>query len=180
MFFADPKTRAGHSRADLVKTGRRIMQALIDADDPAAGTRLRILADDETWRAMDQTGNTAQFRFIPALSRLGVTDRSAVETDWVDIAWWADSMEQIAPRLSGMIQAIGASNGDPADNPEFMKKRANLAEALGAVTRNTRAAFVGGWGLAVMFALSGGAAEVEMDIAWDGKGKPAPLSKGAA
>jgi hypothetical protein len=45
-----------------------------------------------------------------------------------------------------------------------MKKRKALADALADVARNSRAAFAEGWGLAVMFALSGKRAVAQMDL----------------
>ncbi|MGH9695840.1 MAG: hypothetical protein ACRD5Z_16935, partial [Bryobacteraceae bacterium] len=56
---------------------------------------------------------------------------------------------------------------DPTTDPEFMKKREALAHVLGAVARHTRAAFAEGWGLAVMAALSSGAAKISMDVGWN-------------
>jgi hypothetical protein len=50
-----------------------------------------------------------------------------------------------------------------------MKARATLANVLGAVTRNTNAAFVHGWGAAVMFALSGRHGSATMDLTWNSK-----------
>ncbi len=153
LFFADPATRTPHSRDTLARTGRQTMLALIDSGDPAADVRRRVLADDDTWSKMDESGNVAQFRFIPALGN----QWSAVATDWTDIAWWADAMEQIAPRLAQVL--------DATDDAGFTEKREKLAAALAAVTRNTHAAFVGGWGLAVMYALSGRSADARIEIA---------------
>jgi hypothetical protein len=159
LFFSDPASRTPRSRAEFVRVGRQTMRALIDAGDPAGPVRLAVLANDAAWSKMDELGNTAAFNTIPALSALGPTQLGAVETDWVAVAWWADAMEKIAPALA---QVIGGT-----DSPDFMKKRQKLADLLAAVTRNTHAAFVGGWGLAVMFALSGAAAAA-MDISADG------------
>ncbi len=152
LFFADPATRTAHTRDQLERTGRRAMLALIDPGDPAAGIRRRILEDDDTWSRMDETGNVAQFRFIPSLGG----QWSAVAPDWIAVAWWADAMEQIAPRLAQVLDAAGDAS--------FDDRREKLAGALAAVTRNAQAAFVGGWGLAVMYALSGGSADAQVEI----------------
>ena len=77
-------------------------------------------------------------------------------------------MLEVAPKLSDMLAAVERSTAaDPTTDLEFMKKREALAHVLGAVARNTRSAFAEGWGLAVMAALSDGAAKVSMDIGWN-------------
>jgi len=146
----------------LVRQGRTVMMALIDPADPAGMVRRSVLANDAAWQAMDESGNPAQFQFIGALSGLGPTQLGAVTADWTAIAWWADAMEKIGPALAGALAGTGS--------PDFMKKRQKLAGLLASVTRNTHAAFVGGWGLAVMFALSG-AAKATLDISSDGNSR---------
>ncbi len=153
LFFSDPAAQTPHTRDELERIGRDAMLALIDPGDEAADIRRRVLADDDTWRAMDQTGNVAQFRFIPSLG----SQWSAVAADWVAVAWWADAMEQVAVRLAEML-----ADGDPGT---FDSRRAKLASALAAVTRNTHAAFVEGWGLAVMYELCGRTAAAQVEIA---------------
>ena len=162
LFFADPTARTLRARADLVRQGRTVMMALIDPADPAGMVRRSVLANDAAWQAMDESGNPAQFQFIGALSGLGPTQLGAVTADWTAIAWWADAMEKIGPALAGALAGTGS--------PDFMKKRQKLAGLLASVTRNTHAAFVGGWGLAVMFALSG-AAKATLDISSDGNSR---------
>jgi hypothetical protein len=153
LFFADPATRTPHTRAELERIGREAMLALIDPGDDAADIRRRVLADDNTWSAMDQTGNVAQFRFIPSLG----SQWSAVAADWIAVAWWADAMEKVAPQLADVLAA--------PNDAAFAARRGKLAAALAAVTRNTHAAFVGGWGLAVMYALCGRTATAQVEIA---------------
>ena len=168
LFFSDPAARVPHAREHLVRIGRQTMLALIDPGDPAGAVQRRILADDAAWAAMDQNGNTANFARLPELRGLSATDLAAVSVDWIDIAWWADAISELAPRLADLLAAIGQSD---AAGPDLAKPREKVAGLLASVTRNTRAAFVGGWGLAVMFALSGRSAQVEMDLAWDGNAR---------
>jgi len=168
LFFADPRGRILHTRGEMAGIGRRTMRALIDPGDPAAAVRSSVLADDAAWSAMDQNGNTAQFQFLPELQRFSASDLQAVIPDWIAIAWWADSMEQLGPRLVDVLAAPAGS--------DFTGKRKKLADQLSAVTRDTHAAFVGGWGLAVMLALSGAAASATMDLAWDGNAQHYPLA----
>ncbi len=126
--------------------------------------RQRILADDAVWSEMDRLGNVAVFSTIPALGARWFS----VATDWTDIRWWSGAMVEIAPRLAEMLAA-----GQDAD---FESRRKKLAGALAGVTRNAHAAFVGGWGLAVMFALSDGSAAAAIDIA--AEPQPASYNKG--
>jgi hypothetical protein len=168
LFFADPVKRTMRSQAEFERIGRTIMLALIDPADPAGEIRRSVLANDRIWAAMDDTGAVASFRTIPGLTELGPTQIGAVGVDWIDVRWWADSMVEISRQLAQLISVIDASTAaDPSADPEFMKNREKVAASLAAVTRRAHAAFVGGWGLAVMAALSGSAA-LAMDINWDG------------
>ena len=78
-------------------------------------------------------------------------------------------MTKVAPKLSAVLSALKSSTAkDPTTDPNFMKKRKDLQSVLGQVTRNSRAAFAGGWGIAVMEAVCQFAAPVTMDINADG------------
>ena len=171
LFFADPAKRTMRSQAEFERIGRTTMLALIDPADPAGEVRRSVLANDRIWAAMDDTGAVASFRTIPGLTALGPTQIGAVGVDWIDVRWWADSMLEINKQLALLIAAIDASTAaDPSADPEFMKNREKVAASLAAVTRRAHAAFVGGWGLAVMAALSGSAA-LTLDINWDGNAR---------
>ena len=171
LFFADPSKRTIRSQADFERIGRTTMLALIDPADPAGEVRRSVLANDQIWAAMDDTGAVASFRTIPGLMALGPTQIGAVGADWIDVRWWADSMLQISEQVAHLISAIDASTAaDPFANPEVTTNREKVATSLAAVTRRTHAAFVGGWGLAVMAALSG-LAVLNMDISWDGNAR---------
>jgi hypothetical protein len=171
LFFADAAKRKIRSQADFERIGRATMLALIDPADPAGDVRRSVLASDQIWAAMNDAGAVASFRTIPGLTALGPTQIAAVGTDWIDVRWWADSMSAIGEQLTQMISAIDASTAaDPSADPEFMKTRAKVAASLATVTRRAHAAFVGGWGLAVMAALSGSAG-LTMDISLDGSAR---------
>ena len=119
---------------------------------------------------MDSIGNTAAFGNILYLSHLSATELSAVSSDWISIVWWAEALSKIAPALSSAIVALSKAPAEnPSQDPGFVKARTKLANVLGAVTRNTDAAFVHGWGAAVMFALSGKHGSAEMNLTWNSK-----------
>ncbi len=78
-------------------------------------------------------------------------------------------MSKVAPKLSDVLSALKNSTAkDPTTDPNFMKKRKDLIAVLGQVTRHSRASFAGGWGIAVMEAVSQFAAPVTMDISAEG------------
>lgn len=170
IFYGDSSLQSQRSGSELEKTGREVMCTLLDPTVDTDAVRISILQNDAAWEQMDSIGSTAAFSTIPYLSHLGVTQLAAVSADWVSIAWWADALSQIAPALSATTAALAsASPKDPTHDPSFMKAREKLANVLGAVTRNTNAAFVHGWGEAVMFALSGRHGTAQMDIDWNSK-----------
>jgi hypothetical protein len=77
-------------------------------------------------------------------------------------------MVKLGGQLAGLIPVLAASpTADPTKDADFMSHRRKVAAALAAVTHDAHAAFAGGWGLAVMFALSGSAPALTMDIGWD-------------
>jgi len=170
IFYKDPASQTQRSRVELEEVGRIVMRTLLDPSDDSDAVRLSILKNDNAWTQMDSIGNTAGFSNILYLSHLSATELSAVSSDWVSIVWWAEALSKIAPALSSAIIALSkASAENPTHDPGFVKARTKLANVLGAVTRNTDAAFVHGWGAAVMFALSGKHGSAEMNLTWNSK-----------
>jgi hypothetical protein len=170
IFYKDPVSQTQRSRKELEQVGRNVMCTLLDPSDDTDAVRLSTLKNDNAWTQMDNIGNTAVFNNIPYLNHLSTTELSAVSADWISIVWWADALSKITPALSLATVALSKAPADnPTQDPAFMKARAKLANVLGAVTRNTDAAFVHGWGAAVMFALSGKHGSAEMDLTWNSK-----------
>jgi hypothetical protein len=170
IFYKDPASQAQRSNAELEQVGRDVMCLLLDPSDPTDAIRLGVLQNNNAWAQMDEIGNTAAFSGIPELGGLGPTQLGAVSADWISIVWWAQALAKIAPALSATTLALGqAPPNNPSQDAGFMKARAKLANVLGDVTRNTSAAFVHGWGAAVMFALSGRHGSAEMDLTWNSK-----------
>ncbi len=169
IFYKDPASQTQRSNAELEQAGRDVMCLLLNPADPTDAVRLSVLRNSSAWAQMDEIGNTAAFGGIPELSGLGPTQLAVVTADWISIVWWAQALAQIAPALSATMLALSQAPGNPSQDAGFMKARAKLANVLGDVTRNTSAAFVHGWGAAVMFALSGRHGTAEMDLTWNSK-----------
>jgi hypothetical protein len=172
LFFADPAKRQPRSRADIEGAGRKAMIALIDPGDPGAAARLSALQTDAIWAAMDSSGNTGSFNTIPGLNHLSANDLADVVADWTDIRWWSDSMLQLAPHLATLLTLLDSiPAGNYSTNPQFLSDAKQFEKQLGNFVKSTRAAFVDGWGMAVVSALAGASSSKTMDIAWTGTTK---------
>ena len=170
IFYRDPTSQTLRSRQEVERQGRDVMCLFLDPSDPTDAARLSVLRNDAAWQQMDEIGNTAAFHSIPYLSHLGPTQLGAVTADWVSIVWWADALSNVAPALDAVITALDdAPIEDPTGDTGLLKARAHLANVLGSVTRKTDAAFVHGWGAAVLFALSGRHGSAEMNMTWNSK-----------
>jgi hypothetical protein len=169
LFFKDPAQRTTRSLAELEQTGRRMMLAFTDPSAPNATALISVLKDDALWAAMDAQGAVSTFGTIDGLRRLNPNELAYVGSAWTDITWWADAMSKVAPKLVDVLNALQQSTApDFSKDRKFMAARNALAGVLGQVTRNSRAAFAGGWGVAVMEQLSGFAAPTTLDIIADG------------
>ena len=169
LFFKDPARQTPWSHQELEKIGRQVMVALVDPTEPTGPARIAALKNDAVWATMDNKGAVTSFGTIEGLQKLNPNELSDVGVDWIDITWWADAMSKVAPKLSDVLSALKSSTAkDPTTDPNFMKKRKELIAVLGQVTRHSRAAFAGGWGIAVMETVSRFAAPVTMDISAEG------------
>jgi hypothetical protein len=168
LFFKDPDQKSARTLPEFETIGRQVLAALIDPESPNGSDRIRILKDDATWAAMDDKGAVATFNTIDGLKNLNPNALAVVGSDWTDVTWWADAMSKVTPKLSLVLSALKATTAaDPTADRKFMKARRNLEAAIGQVTRNSRAAFAGGWGVAVMETVCQFAAPLTMDITAD-------------
>jgi hypothetical protein len=141
FFFTDIQKLTPRKTSDLEKIGRNVLASLLDPEDPTDLQRMQVLYNDAAWAAMDATGSN-----IPA----------PYYSDWFDITVsWAPSIAQVGPILADTIAYARTVKGDPSKDPAFMKKRANLAHAIAAATRNTKAAFNPNFPICVMATLAG-------------------------
>lgn len=141
FFFTDIQKLTPRKAVDLEKIGRNVLASLLDPQDPTDLQRMQVLYNDAAWAAMDATGSN-----IPA----------PYYSDWFDItASWAPAIAKVGPILADAIAYAKTVQGDPIQDPTFMKKRANLAHALASVTRNTKAAFNQNFPVCAMATLGG-------------------------
>jgi hypothetical protein len=167
MFFSDPINRLARTLDELEQVGRETMIGMLNPQDPTDKARIAILQDPNLWAAMDTNGNTNAFDTIDGLGNLAPTLLAAVTSDWVSIRWWANAVDKVGPILGDTLRTLAEiKGGDPSHDPDFLKQRAQLENVLGAVTRNTNAAFVPGWGIAAISRLSLGHGSPEMDLVW--------------
>lgn len=167
MFFSDRTKLVVRTQDELEQIGRETMIGMLNRQDATDKERIAILRNSTTWAAMNSVGNANAFSTIEGLSNLPPTLLAAVRSDWISIRWWAETVAKVGPILGETLKSLeDVSLGDPSHDPNFMNQRKRLENALGAVTRNGNAAFVHGWGVAVIFALSGNHGAAEMDIEW--------------
>jgi len=165
LFFADPKTRLCRSAFELKHIGRQTMAALIDPTEPTSAARLSALNNDTIWAAMDDMGAAAEFSTISYLQHCTTNEIADIRADWTDVTWWVDSMMRVGPALAQLLTVAGQSKAtDPTTDPKFMSAQDKLAQVLGQVGKNARATFAGGWGIAVMNALSKNGAALDMTV----------------
>lgn len=165
LFFADPKTRMSRSASELNHIGRQTVAALIDPAEPTSAARLSALNNDTIWAAMDDLGVVTNFATIPYLQHCTTNEIADIGTDWTDVTWWVDSMVRVGPALAQLLKVTGQSKAaDPTTDPQFMSAQSKLAQVLGQVGKNAHAAFAGGWGVAVMNAVSSNRAALDMTV----------------
>jgi len=168
IFFSNVVSRTPRTQDELERVGRKVMTGLIDPTEPINATRISFLENDAAWSAMDEDGNTANFETLPGFGALSTNELASVTVDWVGIRWWSDAICRVAPGLAQTLQVLDEITAtDPTSDPNFMKQRETLAAILGAVAKDTKAAFVNTWGPAVISALSSQKPAASLDIAWD-------------
>ncbi len=168
LFFADIAQRTPRTRDELERIGRQVKVSLLNPTETGGVARINVLNNDAIWSAMDDNGNVQDFGTIPELRSLGPNDLADVGADWKDIRDWTNSMLQVAPKLKDLLAAAEQSTApNPETDSNFVNKRKALQNALGSVAQNAHSAFGDGWGLAVMSALSGGTAQLTLDIGWN-------------
>ena len=157
FFFTDIQKLTPRKALDLEKIGRNVLASLLDPQDPIDLQRINVLNNDAAWAAMDSAGSN-----IP----------TPYYSDWYDITYsWAPSIAKVGAILADTLAYAKTVQGDPTQDPTFMKKRANLAHALAAATRNTKAAFNPNFPICVMATLAGltpGDSLPSFSAAWNG------------
>jgi hypothetical protein len=140
FFFSDIQGFRPRTFADLTKTGRTVLAALLDPQDLTDQKRITALNSDEAWEKMG--ANPAQI--LPPFY-----------SDWTLITWWATAVAKVGVLLADTIQYAKTVAGDPTADKTFMKKRAALALGLDGVTHKTKGVFEKAFPICVMASLAG-------------------------
>jgi len=141
--------------------GRAAIQILVQADDEDAMRRQPAI-DDTLWSRMKERGQPG----IPAMFE-GVAGplAEAIVADYSTIRWWADAMTVTGQHLSE-FRLWHARHADASpDDPEFQKRRQDLAGHLRKVAATTREEFGAPWGLLAMNHLIGQRSGAKMLVA---------------
>lgn len=130
--------------------GRAAIQFLVLPDDDDA-IRLQPATDDVLWRHMKDTGQPG----IPALFP-GAAEplTGAIVADYSTIQWWAEAMSTMGQHLAAFRQWHASHAAAFSDDPEFQKRRQDLADQLREIARTTREEFGAPWGLIAMSQLA--------------------------
>jgi len=159
--FLDP---AGNPRPEdeYRSIGRRALAALIDpSTENITRYRLVPLMDDALWSAMCKAGSAPAIRAIlpPALKDDDVKPQ-VIASDYILIAWWAETMHSTAEILAKVREYQQAHPSLDPENNDFKKLRKRLSDHLADVARKTKEHFSDPWGLVAMDMASGRRAEM--------------------
>jgi hypothetical protein len=165
--------RAGSPRqvSEYEKAGRRAVE-LLETGDAADGARGLLAAHEEVFELIRHAGSRENaVRALEAVqtqsgSALPESMRHAIYTDYLAIRWWADSMAELAEKISEIRNFSSAAGNNAAldtDN-RFKKLRKELRNQLAAVAGNTKAMFGEPWGLVAMYLASSGNGSAHVKI----------------
>jgi hypothetical protein len=172
LFYQDVDNRKSYPPETLDRIGRDTRIALLDPTASTSIQRRTAIGNDDIWKAMNDTGDVASFRFLPGLAKLPAPALAAISADFLDIRWWRDALQKLTPRLTALLTSIDQSkSSNPLTDAAFITAHHALENALANLTSQTHSAFGDGWPLAVMYRLAasanGAAPSVQMDIGWN-------------
>ncbi len=151
MFFYNTSQRTPRPLPELTALGRNVLLGFLDADDRNDQKRRDYLRSGWSDEAPPQD--------------------SVCRADWVTIQWWASAIHNVAQPLAAAMDAFAAipAGSDPANFPDFQKKRKALADALAGVAKHDQAAFEQGWPLGVTYSIARGNTMASLRASWAGK-----------
>jgi hypothetical protein len=156
LFFRSPGQL--WDRDHYLEIGRQSMRALIERND-SDSNRYRYDLLDQHWADALQIGPNNN---LGPLMGLHLTDprelniTQLLRSDVYTIDWWATAMQTAGASILQMQQFLaGAGPATLADNPEFVRRRAQLQKTMADVIRKSVTQFDEPWGLVSMFWASG-------------------------
>ena len=111
--------------------------------------RLRAAQSDALWANMRSIGNVAAPEFRQLFPDLTTQQVSTVGVDYINIVWWSEAMLKTGQKLLAMRQYL-SQPGTGRTDPEFLKRKGDLANQLATLAGRTREDFGGPWGLLAM------------------------------
>ncbi len=145
LFFNGDQQR-GESEYD--RAGRNALTFLTYPGD-SLDYRLRAAQDDALWASMRAIGNVQSGQFRALFPDLNPQAVSNIGVDYLNIVWWTDSMLKTGQKLLAIRQYL-SQPGVSRTDPEFLKRKGDLANQLKDLAGHTKEDFGGPWGLLAM------------------------------
>jgi hypothetical protein len=145
LFFDGARQR---DESEYDRAGRNALTYLTHPGD-GLEYRLRAAQNDALWAKMREIGNvqSSDFRHLfPDLSPQAVSN---IGVDYINIVWWTEAMLKTGEKLRAMRQYL-SQPGTGRTDPEFLKRKGDLANQLATLAGRTRQDFGGPWGLLAM------------------------------
>lgn len=133
--------------------GRQCVLHLVQPGDPNDFRRIPMEpGNDQLWKEMTGLGPFNLHAVLPTSINSGVPLNLIIH-DYVVIRWWSQAMSVAAEKVTDMRTFL-AANGDDAealkDNHEFNKRRADLANSLTKVVKQSEPDWLDAWGVVAM------------------------------
>ena len=145
LFFDGARLR---EEPEYDRAGRNALKFLTHAGD-GDQYRLRAAQNDALWAKMREDGNVQSATFRQLFPDLPIEAVRVIGVDYINIAWWTEAMLKTGAKLQAIRQYL-SQPGTGRTDPEFLKRKGNLADQLATLAGRTRQDFGGPWGLLAM------------------------------
>jgi hypothetical protein len=140
--------------------GRKCIAEIVQRGDEGDFRRIPMIvgdaASDKLWKDMTDAGQPSLHTVLPAGINSGVPLQILIH-DYTVIRWWSNAMSKAAKEVQKMKAFLDA-NGRSAEalqtDPEFLKRRDKLNDALEDIASNALPDFLDAWGVLAMDAAS--------------------------
>jgi len=131
--------------------GRLAISYLVEPGDDD-DFRLALATNPALFNDLSQIGNVNSKEFHDRCVAAGVPDSMVpvVGTDYLDVAWFTQSMVTAGQKLQEIDLFLEANPGIDPENNDFKKLKQQLADSLGQVADQATTSFGGPWGFTTM------------------------------